>query len=309
MTLDAGDRPRGFRQPRCPGCGLSHGLCVCPLWSPLLACVDISIVMTASEARSASNSARVLALWLPRARLHVCGAHDGLADPTSLIERPGSALLFPSFRAARGLPLEAPVPHSGATAQRPSRGAGGDKALTGQTLTVASAGGTITEPVAGGVRHLIVPDGTWSQARRIERRWFAAAALPRIELHGAWPSVYGLRRGRPGLCTFEATALALGLLGEVALAQTLLDRFAEWARRAGQLKLGGPILGAAQQQHALHPAAPRLVQVVAKRADADAGAMFAAGLASGQPATLAEPCGEPATDGEQHTEHKQPVRK
>jgi DTW domain-containing protein YfiP len=111
-----------------------------------------------------------------------------------------------------------------------------------------------------GARHLIVPDGTWSQARRLERRWFAPSALPRIELHGDWPSVYQLRRSSQGVCTFEAASIALGLLADAPLAAALLHRFAEWARRAGQLKTGGPWpRGIADlDQHARHPAADYL---------------------------------------------------
>jgi hypothetical protein len=159
--------------------------------------------MSRPEARAASNSARLLALWLPEVALHVRGAGEGGIgaggggiEPEALAARDGTALLFPG------------VGHP--------------------------------EPLPPGVRHLIVPDGTWAQARRIERRWFAAQGLPRVALWGPWPSVYGLRRGREGLCTFEAVAIALGLLHDRELAALLLERFAEWARRAQQLKAGGP---------------------------------------------------------------------
>jgi tRNA-uridine aminocarboxypropyltransferase len=177
---------------------------VCTLFAPLACRVGISVVMSSAEARSASNSARLLSLWLPGVELHVRGGEGGragqvsghVADPEPLLARPGSALLFPG--AGRGAPLPRDV------------------------------------------RHLIIPDGTWSQARRIERRWFASHGLPRVELEGAWPSLYELRRGRQGVCTFEAAAIALGLLDDPALAEALLARFACWATRARQLKAGGP---------------------------------------------------------------------
>jgi DTW domain-containing protein len=214
-------KPRGFRQARCAGCGLTELGCVCAAYPRLPGPIAISVVMTRSEARSASNSARLLALWLPEVELHVRGGADDLGGPEALLARPGSALLFP--------------------------GAGRQ------------------EPLPPGVRHLIVPDGTWAQARRIERRWFAASGLPRISLDGSWPSVYRLRRGREGLCTFEATALALGLLGYPPLAGTLLERFAEWARRAQRLKAGGsPETADPAVVHPdPHPAA-RLLQALAQ---------------------------------------------
>jgi DTW domain-containing protein YfiP len=119
-------------------------------------------------------------------------------------------------------------------------------------------GGPERRPLPQQLRHLIVPDGTWSQARRIERRWFAAHALPRVELDPGLPSAYVLRRGGRGLCTFEAIAIAIGLTKDPALARVLLQRFAEWARRARWLKAGGPAPGAVLDgsvEAAQHPAA------------------------------------------------------
>jgi DTW domain-containing protein YfiP len=194
---------------------------VCALWPPLEAPFEISIVMSPQEARAASNSAQLALLWLTGSRRYVRG-NAGLSDPGELAARPGSALLFPGGRERQPLPSVSPL-------------------------------------------HLIVPDGTWSQARRIERNWFAPHALPRLELDPALPSVYALRRARlpdrparvsseptgagaPGavppvptsaLCTFEAIAMAIGLLGNAPLADTLLRRFAEWARRARWIKAGG----------------------------------------------------------------------
>jgi DTW domain-containing protein YfiP len=92
----------------------------------------------------------------------------------------------------------------------------------------------------------------------------ARAELPRIQLEDTWPSAYELRRARAGVCTFEATALALGLLENLSLARTLLTRFAEWARRADWLKAGGhperapSALLEWERQLAVHPATPHL---------------------------------------------------
>jgi DTW domain-containing protein YfiP len=195
--MTTAERPRGFRQPRCSDCGLTLALCLCGIWPALTAARAVSIVMPPSEARAASNSARLTSLWLSSASCHVRGA-DGLRGPSDLLSRPGTVILFP--------------------------------------------GGNAPAPAPRDVQHLVVPDGTWSQALRIERRWLAAAALPRLELASSWPSAYGLRRNDRGqLCTFEAVAIALGVLGEPLLARTLLARFAEWARRARWLKSGGPV--------------------------------------------------------------------
>lgn len=207
---------RGFRVPRCEGCALSTELCVCGLWPPLVSEMQISVVMPRSEQRSASNSARLLGLWLPQSERFVRGAGASPALAT-LIERPCSALLFPDPARQSCLP-------------------------------------------ASDVRHLIVPDGTWSQARRIERHCFARHALPRVSLSAEWPSVYELRRARVGVCTFEAIAIAIGLLSDGTVGRALLDRFSEWAARARWLKAGGApgrsVVGSATWQS--HPAARRL---------------------------------------------------
>jgi DTW domain-containing protein YfiP len=229
--------PRGFRQARCAGCGLNPEACVCALFRRLDSPLTLSVVMPRSEARSASNSARLLALWLPGVEVSVRGGEATAPSPESpspespspesLLSRPNTALLFP--------------------------------------------GGSRGGPLPTGIQHLIIPDGTWAQARRIERRWFAAAGLPRVELEGPWPSVYELRRGREGLCTFEAAAVALGLLSDRALGAALLGRFAEWARRARLLKLGGrPNAPRVDPSLPLpeHPAAALLLRLPAGTGDA-----------------------------------------
>jgi DTW domain-containing protein YfiP len=245
-------KPRGFRQARCAGCGLTPAACVCHAHARLPNAVAISVVMTRSEARSASNTGRLLALWLPGVELHVHGGEHSARQPDALLARPGSALLFP--------------------------------------------GGSHPQPLPPDVRHLIVPDGTWAQARRIERRWFAPSGPPRISLAASWPSVYGLRRGSAGLCTFEAVAVALGLLGDAPLAQALLERFVEWVRRAQILKAGGSPSGSATDSSAQslsaglaqpqsHPAATllrALAQPEAPSRDSAGSATAAVGSAAPQ---------------------------
>jgi DTW domain-containing protein YfiP len=221
MTERPLSSPRGFRQPRCTACALSEPLCICRLWVPLSSPIDFSVVMPRSEARSASNSAR-----LP--------------------------------------------------------------------------GGSVSAALPQAIQHLIIPDGTWSQARRIERRWFAPHALPRLSLDAHWPSAYGLRRGRSGLCTFEAAVIALGLLQDAALAQTLLHRFAEWAKRARWLRDGGPRpdTRAAPADLALHPAAEhwRASEVVPL-----------GGLAT--PSSAADRNSQPSAHREQRAEDDEPSGK
>lgn len=76
-------------------------------------------------------------------------------------------------------------------------------------------------------RRIVVPDGTWAQARRILQRVPALRALPRLAL--APPSA-APRLRRPtvagGMSTLEAVAAALRALGEAEAAERL-DRLLE----------------------------------------------------------------------------------
>lgn len=83
--------------------------------------------------------------------------------------------------------------------------------------------------------HLVVPDGTWGQTRRLVRREAALRALPALSLP-APPSGrrYPLRRVQPddGVCTLEAIARALGLLESPELERQLLALLAVAVERA-----------------------------------------------------------------------------
>lgn len=81
-------------------------------------------------------------------------------------------------------------------------------------------------------RHLIVPDGTWPQARRMVQRLPALRTLERLSLP-APKSHHRLRHAplKEGMSTLEAVAAALDLCGETAAAaglravhQAVLDR-------------------------------------------------------------------------------------
>lgn len=78
-------------------------------------------------------------------------------------------------------------------------------------------------PEAGSAppRRLVVPDGTWPQARRMMQRVPELRALPRLALPPAGPA---LRLRRPlagGMSTLEALAAALRTLGEPEAAARL----------------------------------------------------------------------------------------
>jgi DTW domain-containing protein YfiP len=106
---------------------------------------------------------------------------------------------------------------------------------------------------------LLVPDGNWDQARRIQRRDPDAQHAEHVTLPPGAPSRYGLRRApRDGtVCTLEAVARALGMLegAEIERALTaLLDTFVQRSQlAAGRGHRGGPAESAAEEGNSSYP--------------------------------------------------------
>lgn len=86
---------------------------------------------------------------------------------------------------------------------------------------------------------LVVPDGTWAQARRIARRDALAQGAEAVSLSEA-TSAYGLRRNpRPGaLCTLEAVIEALRVLEGDPVAEPMGEAFARWRDASLALREG-----------------------------------------------------------------------
>lgn len=81
---------------------------------------------------------------------------------------------------------------------------------------------TIDKPI-----NLIVPDGTWRQAKKVHMREKVLQGVQAVKLSSPPKSQYPLRRQKfeYGLCTFEATAFALGAIHGGNIQNELLDNF------------------------------------------------------------------------------------
>jgi len=104
-----------------------------------------------------------------------------------------------------------------------------------RTLTAADASPDLV---------LVVPDGTFGQARRMINRDPDIAGAEIVQLPAGPPSRYGLRRSpvEGKLSTFEAVARAIGILEGPEPEATLLaafDRFVERARIVRESGKGG----------------------------------------------------------------------
>lgn len=194
-----------MRTPRCAACRLHQPDCLCALLPRLSNTTPVTIVVHARDADRPSNTGWLVERVLARSTMVV---HGG-----------------------RGVPFDGSRP-KGPERQEP--------ALAGACLVLHPDG----RPLGPGDReaaHLIVPDGSWSQVRRMLHRVDTLAsgelvALPRERTQRAWPSTLAMRRepAEGWVCTFEAVARALGVLESKDLEAKMLDVLSEVVRRARQ---------------------------------------------------------------------------
>jgi DTW domain-containing protein len=149
-------------------------LCVCPLLPRLETRTRIVLFVHRLEARKSTNTGRLAALCLSNSEIVLRGDEARPDEPFAGAPGTRPLLLFP-HPGARPLASEA----------------AGDHPVT-----------------------LVVPDGTWRQASKVQKRVPGLDALPCVTLPSEGPSTYRLRQ-RPhedGLSTLEAIARAMGVL-------------------------------------------------------------------------------------------------
>lgn len=164
------------------------------------------VLRHASERERLTNTAR----WGALALEGTVVLEHGLPGPPTddaILSTPGAVLLFPERLAFPKCATATPTATS--------------------TLTAAPAP---RPPV------VIVPDGTWTQARRMVQRIAPLRTLPRLSLPPA-PAAVRLRRPPGGgMSTLEAMAGALALFGEAEIAARLHALHAAGVERILRLK-------------------------------------------------------------------------
>ena len=182
---------RSKQEPRCPVCRLHLAHCLCDELRPVLTRTHVAVVMHRREEKKSTNTGRLALLTLANSSLHVRGHADAPAD-LSVLEDPSrrTLLLFPR-----------------------------------EDAVVLDARWVQADPRPP---TLIVPDGTWSQARRMVRREPVLARAQAVLAPPGPPARYCLRRetADDGLATAEAIARALAVLEGVDVAEEL-DRIFE----------------------------------------------------------------------------------
>ncbi|EYF03348.1 tRNA-uridine aminocarboxypropyltransferase [Chondromyces apiculatus] len=202
--------PRSIRTrriPRCTACALPPPLCLCA------ALRDLTVTPRTQLALLMHPSERFKSTSTGRLLTRVM--------PT----------LHLRLRGTPGLPPPPPLPEARRLVLFPD-----------PTAPVLTADMAASGPVV-----LLVPDGTWRQARRITQRDPDACLAERVNLPPGLSSRYGLRRNpRPDtLSTFEAAACALGILEGEAIETRLMEAFDLWVERSKHLRDHGERIAAA----------------------------------------------------------------
>lgn len=175
--------------PRCVRCRMIVDACICDAILPVDTSTRVELVVHWMEWNKTTNTSALLARVLLRSKVHIRGVRD---RPLAL----DRALRDPDRRPVLLYPAEDAVPLD----------------------TIADEG-----PFT-----LIVPDGTWRQARRVHRREPALADVRTVTLPVGAPSRYRVRknvRGDFALSTAEAVARALGILEGEAIERAVLGPF------------------------------------------------------------------------------------
>jgi DTW domain-containing protein len=172
---------------RCDACMLKQHICVCAKLSELItvsSTVDVAILMNHREQYRASNTAKIIHQVLG-ARIYIDGVDRDMEDLVLLIEerKSNAVVLFPSED--------------------------------------SSTWPTVNEQTKGKKPLVIVLDGTWRQARRLNKK--IPECISRVKITPQTLSQFLCRRQTQAdrVCTVEALALLMTETGDVSTAERL----------------------------------------------------------------------------------------
>jgi len=196
-------------------------LCLCAHIPVFELKTKIRIVMHWREQKLTTNTAVLACLALPNSEIHVRGRQDNRLMTESLIGvEENAAILFPAESHAIEL-----------------------NEISARNLP---------RPLT-----LIVPDGSWRQAKKVAIREKAFERLPRLTLPAGPPSLYRLRHSphEENLSTFEAIARAIGILEGKEIQEKLEGLFLMMVERIlwsrGNLKASKCTTGIPEEAFAL----------------------------------------------------------
>ena len=175
---------------RCSQCLVHIENCFCTKLKEIKLSTKISFILPRIERSFPSNTANIVLNSMPNSSFFERG-HQGCPVEESFLERKNYTplYLYPSNDAEE---------------------------LTPELIK------SIDNPI-----HLIIPDGTWRQAKKIYRREVNLHSVKQIKINPLSKSIYPLRRQKfdEGLCTFEATAEAIKLIEDESTYRLMMDNF------------------------------------------------------------------------------------
>jgi DTW domain-containing protein len=189
------------RAHTCNDCLMPRAFCVCRVMEKETVCTRITVVVHYSDVTRKSNTGRLIPLVMTNSEVLVRGTKGEPLDITRAVQpEHHNLVLFPS---AESRPLNADYLKS------------------------------IEQPI-----NLIVPDGNWNQAGKMEKREKLLACIPRVHLEISKPSSYRLRTAahENWISTFEAVARSLGLVENCDLQKKMEYFFDVFVERLLYLK-------------------------------------------------------------------------
>lgn len=168
---------RATRDKRCPKCSIHQDNCVCDKIEKIDLKTKVSLVLFKKEQFLPSNTAKLSLNSLFNSNSFIRGEKEIVMNKDFIDQEKYQPLyLFPTEDAEE---------------------------LTPDYIS------QYTKPI-----NLIVPDGTWRQAKKIHNREKLLTDIPRVKLKIETRSIYPLRRQKYeyGLCTHEAISHALSII-------------------------------------------------------------------------------------------------
>lgn len=203
---------RETREQRCKRCRINHQWCFCHLLVSRTHKTPVTILMHHREKWLTSNTAHFAELCLDKAKIMQRGLPGDDSDYDKLLSTDKEPLFLFPEEDSEVLSEDFPL----------------------------------------GEYHLIVPDGTWRQAKKFKRRIPEFKNIRTVKLPPSRPSRYLLRRQSTegGLSTFEAISRALGILeGNKQIDMDLDEIFEKIVKYTMMSRLGLP-----KEREDLYPA-------------------------------------------------------
>lgn len=182
---------RSTEQKRCLRCRIHTTLCFCEYLMPIETQARVSLIMHHREEHLTSNTATLANKVLPNSQLFMRGLPENPFQFADLNSHEDELLLYL-------------YPHENA-------------------LELNAHNFSFTEKKI----HLIVPDGSWAQARKVYRREKGMDQVQCVKLPPGFTSEYRLRKTHipDGLSTYEAIARAMGIIESTEVENKMMEVF------------------------------------------------------------------------------------